>query len=136
MTLSKGQHPVEGSRPESFVAQNQNAITDSVGKRRKSRMVLIPSGTFLMGSSNGSPAEAPEHQVDLPDFWLDQTPVTNNDYAEFVDDSGYRTEVEQAGFAWGVIDGSYQQVAALNWKTYLTPGREEHPVVLVTWNDA
>jgi sulfatase modifying factor 1 len=112
------------------------APSNSIGRKRESRMTLIPAGPFLMGSSNGSGAETPEHLVDVADFRLDQTPVTNREYAEFCDESGYRTEVERAGSAWGVREGKYQPVEGLSWRTYFTPDREEHPVVLVTWNDA
>lgn len=99
-------------------------------------MVLIPSGEFRMGSQDGSPSESPEHTVHLPAFWMDVTPVTNRSYAEFSRASGYRTEVEQAGSAWGVREGKFQEIEGLCWHTFATPEREEHPVVLVTWNDA
>jgi sulfatase modifying factor 1 len=125
MTLSKAQRLVERAD-----------VGDYVGKRRESRMVFIHEGAFWMGSSSGSQAEAPGHLVELADFWLDQTPVTNRAYSDFIEGSGYRTEAELAGSAWGVHDGRYQNVAELSWRTYSTPGREEHPVVLVTWNDA
>jgi formylglycine-generating enzyme required for sulfatase activity len=45
-------------------------------------MVLVPSGCFLMGSIIGNADETPVHQVciDAP-FWLDQTEVTQGDFA-------------------------------------------------------
>jgi formylglycine-generating enzyme len=36
----------------------------------------IPAGTFLMGSEQGDPDEAPAHPVRLGDFWLAETPVS------------------------------------------------------------
>jgi sulfatase modifying factor 1 len=99
-------------------------------------MVLIPAGCFRMGSEQGSPAERPEHTVDLPDFWLDSTPVTNQAFAGFIEDSDYQTEVERAGSAWGFQDGEFKSVMGMSWRTFATPDRVEHPVILITWNDA
>ncbi len=99
-------------------------------------MILIPGGPFRMGSNHGSPAERPEHTVDLPDFWIDATPVTNRAFAEFARQAQYRTEMEQAGSAWGFSDGRFQNVPGLSWRSFATPDREDHPVVLVTWHDA
>ncbi len=53
---------------------------------------LIPGGRFSMGTSVEPWAldnERPAHQVDVPAFFLDNAPVTNARYAEFVADGGY-----------------------------------------------
>lgn len=59
-------------------------------------MVWIPGGTFLMGSDNHYPEEAPAHRVKVDGFWMDQSPVTNAEFAKFVDDTGYVTFCEKA----------------------------------------
>ncbi|HTU76507.1 MAG TPA: ergothioneine biosynthesis protein EgtB [Trebonia sp.] len=54
--------------------------------------VLVPGGPFTMGTSAEPWAldnERPAHQVDLPAFWLDTTPVTNAAYIEFIAAGGY-----------------------------------------------
>ena len=40
-------------------------------------MVLIPGGTFRMGSDRHYPEEAPAHRVTVDEFFIDRTPVTN-----------------------------------------------------------
>ncbi len=46
-------------------------------------MVLIPSGTFTMGSDSiGDFDEKPQHQVTISDFWMDTTEVTVAKYHE------------------------------------------------------
>lgn len=99
-------------------------------------MVFIPAGAFEMGSENGGDFERPVHEVYLDDFWMDETPVTNQQFLEFIQETGYETEAERVGGAWGYRDGQYSLVAGLYWRNYAIGGREEHPVVLVSWNDA
>jgi sulfatase modifying factor 1 len=59
-------------------------------------MILIPGGTFRMGSDQHYPEEAPVHRVTVASFWLDRTPVTNHDFRRFVDATGYVTVAEIA----------------------------------------
>lgn len=54
--------------------------------------VLVPGGPFTMGTSTEPWAldnERPAHQVSVPAFYLDTTPVTNAAYAQFIADGGY-----------------------------------------------
>src|SRR5678815_1466069 len=46
-------------------------------------MVQIPEGPFMMGSQDGDPDEAPEHQVFLKGFFLDRKEVTQEEYMRF-----------------------------------------------------
>lgn len=57
----------------------------------KDGMIFVPGGTFAMGSDRFYPEEAPVRQVRVDDFWIDETPVTNRQFAAFVDATGYRT---------------------------------------------
>ena len=44
------------------------------------RMVLVPSGPFVMGSDIKGSAEGPAHEVFLRSFYIDRFEVTNSDY--------------------------------------------------------
>jgi len=57
-------------------------------------MRFIDGGLFAMGSDRFYPEEAPIRQVRVDGFWIDETPVTNRQFAEFVDATGYRTFAE------------------------------------------
>ena len=100
------------------------------------RMTFIPAGTFLMGSEEGGEFELPVHEVDVDGFWMDETPVINGEFARFVEETGYWTDAERAGSAWGYAEGGYGQISGLSWRAYGGAGREKHPVVLVSWFDA
>jgi formylglycine-generating enzyme required for sulfatase activity/uncharacterized membrane protein YkvA (DUF1232 family) len=58
-------------------------------------MVWIPAGTFLMGSEDFYPEEAPVHEVTVDGFWMDQHVVTNEQFARFVRATGYVTVAER-----------------------------------------
>jgi len=57
-------------------------------------MVLIPAGTFRMGSDRHYPEEAPVHHVSVKPFWIDITPVTNRQFRAFVNATGHVTTAE------------------------------------------
>jgi formylglycine-generating enzyme len=59
-------------------------------------MVMIPGGTFRMGSDRHYPEEAPVHRVTVAPFWIDRTPITNRQFRQFVDTTGYVTVAEIA----------------------------------------
>jgi len=52
-------------------------------------MVLVPAGTFQMGSLVGDADEQPVHTVYLNAFYMDVYEVTNARYQQFVEQSGY-----------------------------------------------
>src|SRR6478672_2534703 len=64
--------------------------------QRTDGMLLIPGGTFCMGSDDHYPEEAPVHRVTVDSFWMDRTPVTNRQFGEFVEAAGYVTFAEIA----------------------------------------
>ncbi|WP_413587619.1 formylglycine-generating enzyme family protein [Bdellovibrio sp. HCB274] len=57
-------------------------------------MVWIPGGTFVMGSDNHYAEEAPAHRVKVDGFWMERYPVTNRQFAKFVQETGYVTYCE------------------------------------------
>ena len=59
------------------------------------RLVWIPGGSFAMGSASHYPEEAPVHTVAVDGFWIRSTTVTNAQFAEFVDATGYVTVAER-----------------------------------------
>lgn len=60
-------------------------------------MVWIPGGEFMMGSVSqfANQNERPAHLVRIDGFWMDQTDVTNAQFAKFVKATGYVTTAEK-----------------------------------------
>src|SRR5271165_2190037 len=59
-------------------------------------MIWIPSGTFRMGSDEFYFEERPVHEVAVNGFWIDRHPVTKEQFARFVAETGYLTVAERA----------------------------------------
>jgi formylglycine-generating enzyme required for sulfatase activity len=85
-------------------------------------MALIPAGEFLMGSVSGLDQaartdESPQHSLYLPDYYMAKTPVTQAQYATFVQAAGYRSPTRREN-------------------GQPPPDKQDHPVVYVSWDDA
>ncbi|WP_310022873.1 formylglycine-generating enzyme family protein [Croceicoccus sp. BE223] len=59
-------------------------------------MIRLAGGTFTMGSEAFYPEEKPLRRVKVDPFWIDETPVTNRQFASFVAATGHVTNAEIA----------------------------------------
>jgi formylglycine-generating enzyme required for sulfatase activity len=98
--------------------------------------VWVSAGCFMMGNAPGynvRAEECPEHEVCITNgFWLDQYPVTNAAYMEFVENGGYKNRQlwSNSGWQWLTVNnikspGNY-------------PGHDDpvQPRVGVSWYEA
>jgi formylglycine-generating enzyme required for sulfatase activity len=83
------------SRPAS--GRKAPIVVEGDGIRGPQGMVWVPGGEFLMGSDHklAQRNERPTHRVNVGGFWMDQTHVTNAQFAEFVKATGYVTTAER-----------------------------------------
>lgn len=58
-------------------------------------LVDLPGGSFRMGSTSFYPEEAPVHTATVAAFAIERHPVTNAQFAAFVEDTGYITVAER-----------------------------------------
>jgi gamma-glutamyl hercynylcysteine S-oxide synthase len=111
--------------------------------------VLVEGGPFLMGTDDEPWAydnERRAHELELPAFWIDTTPVTNAAYSEFVEAGGYedRRHWSDVGWAWRMetrtAHPQFWQRGAAGW-TRIRFGHQEplppaEPVQHVCWFEA
>jgi len=72
----------------STISEKKNAYTKG--------MIWINGGAFDMGCKDCKMPDAlPLHRVQVSGFWMDETPVTNKEFMEFVEETGYKTVAEQ-----------------------------------------
>ncbi len=110
-------------------------------ERSRVELIRVPAGPFLFGSPNPDRREAPQRSLDLPEFWIGLGPVTNAQFARFVEAAGYRTTAEETGYARVWAGGRWVDVAKAYWRRPEGPrsnvdDRLHHPVVCVSWFDA
>jgi formylglycine-generating enzyme required for sulfatase activity len=116
--------PVPSCRPLSTLGPERTIVWEI--NKNSSVMVHVPAGDFCMGSRDSDASadndEKPLHSVKLDEFWIDKYEVTNADFAQFVEDTGYQTDAEKEGLS-------------KTWRD-AAEDRDNHPVVYVSWNDA
>jgi formylglycine-generating enzyme required for sulfatase activity len=71
--------------------QTRRALSNPLG----ADMAWIPAGKFTMGANDGLPDERPLHDVKVRGFWMDRYEVTNDQFARFVEATGYVTTAEK-----------------------------------------
>jgi formylglycine-generating enzyme required for sulfatase activity len=100
-------------------------------------MVYVPGGIFLMGRREGDSGadddEFPQHPVTLDDFWIDQTEVTNAQFAAFLNDQGNQTE---GGTTWLELEDEYCLIEQVEGQYRPKSGYADHPVIEVSWYGA
>jgi formylglycine-generating enzyme required for sulfatase activity len=138
----------------SATAKKQRPLSHSVlHPKHKNRTQPIPYGHVETHERDGG--IFPVQAVAVEPFWLDQTPVTNKEFAKFVKATLYETEAEK--FGWSFVlssfveeNSSYEQdpeaehwvaVPGAYWRQPEGPKssykhREHHPVVHVSHRDA
>lgn len=157
-----------------FVTWNRQPTTKAPST---AGMVWIPDGEFTMGtdSSLSWAEEKPAHRVKVDGFWMDATEVTNAQFREFIDSTGYVTTAEKKPDVKEILAQSppgtppppddvlvpgslvfektsgpveleryelwWKWTPGANWKHPEGPdsnldGRDNHPVVHVSWDDA
>ena len=136
------------------VAERRRATAGSVED-----MIKLDGGRFLMGTEDAEgfkqDGEGPIREVTLDGFYMDRYPVTNDQFAEFVKATGYKTESERFGWSFvfqghvsdEVVDKRvlgvewWCKVNGADWRHPEGPDsglahRPRQPAVQVSWNDA
>lgn len=119
--------PTPTPRPTNTPAPTEEVVeaeaTETPAPTITDVMVEVPAGPFTLGNNNSDPNEAPEQQMELPAFMIDVFEVTNADFAAFVKTTDYVTYREQ-------------EESPQNWHWAYKEGKDSHPVVFVTFDDA
>jgi serine/threonine protein kinase len=136
----------EPAPPEKQPRRSVRQTPDTILWERDGKlMVRVPAGQFLYRDE--------KKEIELPEFWIDKTPVTNGEYARFVEATGHEPPEHWEGLyrrrKKPFLTGEYSRL----WKPPTTSRRNtgdglyrrrktrpeeiaDHPVVDISWRDA
>lgn len=129
------------ARPILHARRAQGASRRAASPRCPEGMVLIPAGSFWMGSRDADdrPDEAlPLHRVTLSAFCVDRTEARVRDYRACA--SAGRCEVPDTSLDWPdatpAARESYNRFCNLRADAEAREGREDHPMNCIDWGMA
>lgn len=98
-------------------------VDDHVG------MKFVSGGRYAMGSDAFYPEERPRRVVEVDAFWIDETPVTNRQFASFVQDTGYRSfcEIKPDPASYPGLDPALAEAGSLVFERTTEPVSLDDP---------
>jgi formylglycine-generating enzyme required for sulfatase activity len=151
--------PVRAKKREA--SGTKSGTTKSFENTLGMTMVRIRAGTFKMGSTKAEQhavmksadkkfrkyvrewldTEGPQHEVKVTHaFYMAAHPVTRGQFAQFVAETGYKTDAERDGEGgWGYNAKRKRHEGRkpfYTWRKWGWSQTNRHPVVNVSWNDA
>ena len=112
-----------------FTAISQTHTT-AVSTNPFKTMALVSAGYFVMGSNNGPDDEKPEHRFFVKSFLIDVLPVSNADFAKFLNARGLKNHLGESFYDDDDRDARIHQQNSL-WQA--DRGYATHPVNEVSW---
>lgn len=109
------------------------AMLWAADKPERRDMVTVPAGPFPMGRDDGPLDERPAHAVTLPQFAIDRLPVTNAQFAAFLNAVGSTNRQGERLFD---VDDPDARIHRRQGKWVADQGYESHPVVEMPWAGA
>ena len=149
-----GREPGSNNRPAGPIERTAAGLAPVLD------LVSVPGGAFLMGADGAityeGDGEGPVHPVELTAYQMSPACVTNDEFAAFVASTRHVTEAERYGWSFvfeGLLPDDFEptpavvqtpwwrQVQGADWRHPEGPhsslaGRDRHPVVHVSWDDA
>jgi gamma-glutamyl hercynylcysteine S-oxide synthase len=143
---------------ESRTSDNQAPSTTLNPQSSTAEMLPVEGGRFEMGARQSPFAydnEQPLHAVELADFRIDKFPVTNGEYAAFIEANGYQTRSlwSEEGWAWKeenkieyplywslATEQNGEASSTIRWRVRElfeeSDLKTHHPVTGVSWHEA
>ncbi|MEY4904362.1 MAG: hypothetical protein RLZZ292_2177, partial [Bacteroidota bacterium] len=111
----------------------------TIKERNNAKMHYIEGGSFLMGENNDDPNyndERPTHNVTLRPFYMDETEVTNQQYAIFLNQYKSNQVKEGSDKKQLLLTSEQYGIKQEKGKWIVKNKAENYPVVGVTWYGA
>lgn len=108
----------------------------------------IPNGDCIIGSADDDPLawgdEHPLHTIQFPyDYWCARFPLTNQQFDQFVSETGFITLAEKLGWAFVFNSNGdvWEKIEGADWRFPTGPGegiesKMNHPAAVIGFYDA
>ena len=161
-----GLRPAQTSQPAQAVQQpHANQLTSNTTQAARPdqvfrdcdapycpEMVVIPAGSFAMGSSvveqeiarktdldniaSILTREGPRRQIAIRSFAASRYEIARGQFAAFVNATSYKTEAERYSGCYVRIADKFEYQLGIDWRNPGFTQDDSHPVVCISWNDA
>lgn len=115
------------------MVSTEGAVLQSVAERFGIKFVPVPGGSFMMGNPPdiGHTGDQSAHEIQVNNFWIGLTEVTNGQYKHFIDANGYDNQ------AWWTASGwQWRTENKIKQPEYWNDESPNQPVVGVSWYEA
>ena len=135
-SLGAAQGVISPEPEEDIVKRSAPAVDERSGSE-----LLVPAGPFLYGSSKedmfARSDEKPQRTIDLPDYYIDEFPVTNEQFCQFLNASLPGEELLRE---WIDLEGEFMRercrIRKRKGRYWCEKGYDRHPVIYVSWYGA
>ena len=122
--------------PTARAQEKGHKIKDQLGSAGFGpEMVIVPAGTFEMGSEDGGTDKRPVHRVSVERFAIGKYEVTNAEFVAFLNDRGDQGSKSKPWFDDKSTD-SDSHIYKQDNHYVVESGFENHPVIEVSWYGA
>ena len=137
----------EPTVPQRVLIERGLGLAEFPGKREKeyictilnAKFVLIPAGTFMMGSPEDAPGRFDAetlHQVTISKpFYMQMTEITVGQWRRFVKRTRYRSDAERIGWCTVCSGKKWKDKRGIYWDNSGFSQSDAHPVTCISWND-
>lgn len=120
--------PTSSPTPTATPIPSPTALPERIVDAHGTKLLLVPTGEFIMGSAQGFPDEVPVHKVYLDAFYIDLTEVTNKQWQKCVNAGACQLPRR--------TDCCLEKSVGARPFYYGNPEFDDYPVVFISWYDA
>lgn len=117
-----------------------NMLKGQTSSNKNLELITVKGGVFQMGctegQSNCETDEKPVHSVTLDDYQISKYEITNQQYANFMNEIGAKSNGSHNGVEYIDLDDNDCQVKYVEGLFVAIDGKKNFPVIEITWYGA
>jgi len=109
--------------------ETENQVSES----KPLEFIMVSGGSFQMGDHQGEPNTQPVHLVSLNTFQISKYEISNDQYCQFLNDIGCDESGVFEGVKYAEIGTSFSQISYNKGRFSPNSGKNNYPVIEVSW---